>query len=285
MAKITVIENNPELKGLVDLKGNIVFAKPDGKELALHLMKPMWASEHGEGFPLVVFIQGSSWTKPNQFWEIPQLCQLARRGFVVATVTHRSCFEAKAPAFLEDVKTAIRFLRAHAEKYDIDPERVCAWGTSSGGNTALLLGLTGDDPRFESGEWPGQSTKVKCVVDCFGPTDLNRMVDVQYAHVQPTEDNVMLALSSMDSEERHRMLDEISPIRYAEPGKDYPPFLLLHGDADPIVLYSDTETFYNRMIECGYEADLVRVTNAPHEGNFWSETLLEMIFEFIQKNV
>ena len=148
MAKMT-IANNPELHDLLDLKANIVFSTANDEPLALQLVKPQWSSG-GKGFPLVVFIQGSAWTKPNQFWEIPQLCDLARRGFVIASVTHRSCWQVPAPAFLKDVKAAVRFLKAHAEEYDIDKSRVCAWGTSSGGNTALLLGLTGDDPAFET---------------------------------------------------------------------------------------------------------------------------------------
>ena len=288
MAKYTVISNNPEMKGLVDLKPNIPFASPDGEELCLQLLKPMWKSEAGKGFPLVVFIQGSAWTKPNMFWELPQLAQLVRRGFVVASVTHRSAFTAKAPAFLMDVKTAIRFLRKNAEEYDIDKNRVCAWGTSSGGNTALLLGMTGDDPELKSGDYNEESDAVKAVVDCFGPTDLNRMVEVQYKMTEINDDqpNLFAALAGAKTiEECREPLKKISPIQYVKPGCQFPPFLMLHGDADPVVLYEDTETLYNRLNECGCEAELVRVTNAPHEGNFWSEELLEIIFDFIQKHI
>lgn len=291
MAIIT-IPNNPEFHDLMDLQANIVFSTANGEELALQLMKPQWQSE-GRGFPLVVFIQGSAWQKPNQFWQLPQLAQLVKRGFVVASVTHRSCWQAPAPAFLQDVKAAIRFLRKNAAEYDIDPDRVCAWGTSSGGNTALLLGLTADDPAFETGEHAGFSTRVNCVVDCFGPTDLIRMMDVQYAHVTVDSGsaNLFAALSGgriengrMDEEGR-RNLAAISPVSYVQPGRDLPPFLILHGDADPVVLYEDSEAFYNKLIANGYEADLVRVTDAPHEGNFWSMQLLSIIFDFIQQHI
>lgn len=280
---ITVIPNNPEFYDLLDLKANIVFSTANGEELALQLMKPQWASG-GKGFPLVVFIQGSAWTKPNQFWELPQLALLVKRGFVVASVTHRSCFQAPAPAFLQDVKAALRFLRKNAAEYDIDPDRVCAWGTSSGGNTALLLGLTGDDPAFETEEHAGVSTKVNCVVDCFGPTDLNKMIDVQYGGPH-TKENLLFMLGGGTEEGYHDVLDQVSPINYAEAGRDLPPFLILHGDADPVVLYEDSEAFYNKLIANGYQADLVRVTNAPHEGNFWSLQLLTIIFDFIEKQI
>ena len=103
------IPHNPSLEGMVTLKADVPFAQPDGERLAMQILKPMWKAE-GDGFPLVVFIQGSAWTKPDQFWQLPQLSLLARRGFVVASVTHRSCHTAPAPAFLADVKAAIRFL-------------------------------------------------------------------------------------------------------------------------------------------------------------------------------
>lgn len=286
MDRMTVINHNPEMKGMVELKTDIVFAEPDGEKLCMQMVKPMWKPE-GKGFPLVVFIQGSAWTKPDQFWEIPQLSQLARKGFVVASVTHRSCFTASAPAFLVDVKTAIRFLRAHAVDYDIDKERVCAWGTSSGGNTALLLGMTGDDPRFETEDWAGESTRVQAVVDCFGPTDLMKMVEEQFKDAPPEDgESIMCALGDGKTPDEIRdRLNLISPIRYAHPGRDFPPFLMLHGDADGLVLYEDTETLYSRLVACGYDARLVRVTNAPHEGSFWSQPLLEIIFDFIQKQL
>lgn len=281
---IVTIANNPDMRELVDLKADIVFSTQTGERLALQLLKPMWQSG-GKGFPLVVFIQGSSWTKPNQFWEIPQLSQLARRGFVVASVTHRSCWDAPAPAFLRDIKTAIRFLRTHAGEYDIDPERVCAWGTSSGGNTALLLGMTGDDPAFESGEWPGVSTRVQAVVDCFGPTDLLKMIDGQYNALPMNDKNLFFALGGRDLHTLRDTLRRISPIDYVREGVVLPPFLILHGDADDVVLYEDSEALYHKLTACGHAADLVRITDAPHEGSFWSQKLLEIIFDFIEKQI
>ena len=293
MGKYIVLPHNPELKGLVDLKPDIEYACPDGERLALQLLKPMWKSPDGKGFPLVVFIQGSAWQKPNQFWELPQLSLLARRGFVIASVTHRACWTAKAPAFLQDVKCAIRFLRAHAEEYDIDKERVCAWGTSSGGNTALLLGLTGDDPAFETADWAGESTKVQAVVECFGPSNLIHMLCQERRHEALEGVALFTALAGCElvgkdgepTPEALAALKVISPEYYVEEGKALPPFLLLHGDADPVVLYSDSERMHEKLTACGSESHLVRVTNAPHEGSFWSLELLETIFGFIEEKI
>jgi len=283
--KMTVMASNPEMRGMVEMKNGIVFACPGGEELALHMVKPMWLSD-GAGFPLVVFIQGSAWTQPNQYWEIPQLSMLARRGFVVATVTHRSCMTAAAPAFLKDVKTAVRFLRANAKEFDIDPTRVCAWGTSSGGNTALLLGLTGDDPAYEADDWQGVSSAVQAVVECFGPTDVRRMLDVQFADADDSLIDILLKLGgSPKRAEAGPNLDTISPMRFVRPGLALPPFMILHGDADPLVLYRDSEEFAEKMDDCGYDVEMVRVTGAPHEGAFWSLQLLETVFDFIERKL
>lgn len=283
MAKKTIV-NNPEMLKIVDLKTDIPFSCAGGENLSLQLLKPMWTSG-GAGFPLVIFIQGSSWTKPNQFWQLPQLSVLARRGFVIASVTHRSCWDVPAPAFLRDVKTALRFLRANAAEYDIDPARVCAFGTSSGGNTALMLGLTGDDPAFETDEWAGQSTSVSCVVDCFGPTDLIKMIDDQYGAMPKNKENLLYALGGFDPQTYQQTLRQVSPIEYVKKDITLPPFLILHGDADEVVLYKDSEALHDKLIACGHSADLVRVTGAPHEGSFWSEELLGIIFDFIEKQL
>ena len=283
MAQI-ILSHNPTYKDLVDLKPNIVYSSPNGEDLALQLLKPQWNSG-GKGFPLIVFIQGSAWQKPDQFWELPQLSLLARQGFVVASVTHRSCWDAAAPAFLRDVKAALRYLRAHAAEYDIDKTRVCAWGTSSGGNTALLLGLTGDDPAYETEDCAGESTTVQAVVDCFGPTDLVDVLEHQPENIRYSDQNLIFALGGKNPDTCHDVLEQISPLRLVKPGRKLPPFLILHGDADDVVAYEQSEALYQRLIDCGYSADLVRVTNAPHEGSFWSLPLLEIIFKYIQEHV
>jgi len=123
------------------------------------------------------------------------------------------------------------------------------------------------------------------VVDCFGPTDLVKMIDDQYAQQPRDDDHLLWALAGRNEETYKDTLEQISPITYVSSGKKLPPFLILHGDCDDVVLFEDSEAFYDKLIQHGYQADLVRVTGAPHEGNFWSEELLEIIFGFIQKNV
>lgn len=282
--EIKVFESNPTLAGFARLEPGITYSQKNGG-LKLSLITP-WADAQLSGGlrPLVVFLQGSSWTFPKINKEIPQLAELAREGYVVATIEHRNAAEGHPfPAYLEDTKTAIRFLRAHAEEYGIDPTRVCMYGTSSGGNTALLVGVTGDMPEFKTDEYAGQSDAVQLVVDCFGPSNLPKMIDLDPS--KATEDMAKLIYGLAGDRTPEETIERMSPVNYLKNGADYPPFLLLYGDADTVVPYSQGEEMFHRLIDCGADAHMVRVKGAGHEGDFWSRPLVEEIYNFIRQRL
>ena len=115
---------------------DVEYVQRDGKPLHLQLLLPgglLPGMESTLRYPLVVYVQGSAWGEQYVYGSLPQLVPLARAGFVVASVKHRPSSQARFPGFLQDVKSAIRFLRANAEKYFIDPSQVGIWGDSSGG--------------------------------------------------------------------------------------------------------------------------------------------------------
>ena len=227
MNKLSIkhVPSNPSLTGLCRLIPDVVYSEAQGKRLHMDLLVP-WTAER-PGFekrcPLIVFIQGSSWTTPDRGYEIPQLSFFARRGYVVATVQHRSIFEgAPFPAFLQDVKCAIRFLRKNADPYAIDPERVAVWGTSSGSNAAMLVGLTGDDSDFVTGESAGLSDSVQAVVGCFGPADIRDLVwNARHsAAIAP----ILTAAFGPDEQLWEAAMARFSPLSCVQPGKAIPPF-------------------------------------------------------------
>ena len=275
------IPRNPEMKGMSELFSNIVYSTATGSELSMDLISPWAATQTGKElrYPLVVFIQGSAWTFPVTGFEIPQLARLASKGFVVATVRHRSIKDGFcAPAFLQDVKCAIRFLRANAKKYHIDSERVYAWGTSSGGNTALLLGLTGDDPRFRTEEYSEYSDHVSGVAECFGPANLPELLN---ENSDPEAQELLRAFCG--NQERQELLRLLSPVNYVKPGKEYVPFLLIHGDADPVVPFSQSVEMAALLEDAGAKVDFICVEGAEHEGTFWSFALYDMIDNFFMR--
>lgn len=122
------INNNAAMKGQVRLIENVTYSAVDGEALKMDILAP-WSQRYdylkSDPRPLIVFVQGSSWRQPTMGEEIPQLVQFVKAGYIVATVQHRNSLDGHSfPAFLQDVKTAIRFLRAHAEQYAIDHQRV-----------------------------------------------------------------------------------------------------------------------------------------------------------------
>lgn len=287
---IRTIQYNPSLEGMAEIIPDVTYSTATGKELKLSLIVP-WRDRENETeipkYPLIVFVQGSAWTFPNIYYEIPQLSEYARNGYIVATVTHRNCIEGNPfPAYLQDVKTAIRFLRKNADEYGIDTKRVGIWGTSSGGNTALLVGLTQDESKYETQEHLGVTDAVKCVVDCFGPTDMNILMGSEELITEEGFMDIFKGLTGgAKPEDCQKILKEMSPVNQIRKGVKYPPFLLIHGNADPIVPYEQSVKMYQALLEAEVQAEMICVENAPHEGTFWSRQVHEIIMEYFNKNL
>lgn len=288
--KYTSIKNNPKLDGLARWTRDVIFSNQQGLELKLQLLQP-WASLEEENkekrWPCIVFVQGSAWTFPDVGYQLPQLSDFARKGYVVASVTHRSSVDyVKAPAFLEDVKAAIRFLRNNSEAFRIDSERIGIWGTSSGGNTALLVGLTGDEPLYQTEEHKGYSDRVKTVIDCFGPADLLSLFEQGVPEKEADgSPSIFIRLLGDSKEEQIERLHRMNPMEKVHASKEYPPFLLIHGDQDELVPYEQSEQMAKKLCENDVHTELIRIEGAPHEGNFWSIELLELIEDFLKRTL
>lgn len=282
------IENNPGLTGQVRLIDNVTYAAVDGRPLKMAILEP-WTQRfplkyHLSPRPLIVFVQGSSWRVGKMGEQIPQLVQFVKAGYVVATVQHRNTLDGYPfPAFLEDVKTAIRYLRRRAVKFAIDPDRVTIWGTSSGANAAMLVGLTGDDPRYAGHLYRTESDRVNAVVSCFAPMDVLDTFD--YTAAVPGSELLKFCLLGMDRKKWPEIAKEMSPLDQVKPGQDYPPFLLFHGDADKVVPYQQMVKMYDKLEADGYDVAAYRVKGANHEKDFWSERVYQTVLEFLDKKV
>lgn len=275
---------NPERLGLARIVPDVVFTQRPGADLKLQLILPQTVDKEIAGdkrCPAVLFVQGSGWTFPDVWYEIAQLSRLAQRGIAVATITHRSTKDGHAaPAFLEDVKTGIRFLREYADRFHIDPERIGIWGTSSGGNAALLTALTMDDKQYRTHEYEQQSDRVAVCVDTFGPADVYQ----QFGEADPVEAEFFARQLVGNYSETFSIkdLEFMSPAHLVKEGMDLPPFLLMHGTADSTVGYEQSVTMHEKLLEHGYESDLVTVTDGEHEGDFWSQELFEHVFNYLE---
>jgi acetyl esterase/lipase len=187
----------------------------------------------------------------------------AQRGYVSVSVGYRLAPAHPFPASVQDVKCAVRFLRANAEKYDIDPKRFGAAGLSAGGHLALMLGTMDDaDGLNNSGGWPGESSKVQAVVSFFGPTDLTAELP---AVSKPILERFMGTTKEKDPE----LYRKASPVTYVK--ADSAPTLLFQGTNDPLVPYTQAVRLIAAMQKAGVPGRAELISLAGH--GWWGPEL------------
>lgn len=226
---------------------NVNYCTMEGIALKMDIYYPSSADAR---WPAAVYVHGGGWSKGDKAdgagaLEIPAL---QSAGFLAAAVNYRLAPEHPFPAMIEDVKCAVRYLRAHADEYNLDPDRIGAWGGSAGGHLVNLLGTTDESAGFDVGEYLDQSSRVQAVVDMFGPSDLTVPFEGGYESASRVFDGFDAALAS--------------PVTYVTP--DDPPFLLLHGDSDKLVPIEQSEILLAALQAAGVPAELVTVKNAGH---------------------
>ncbi|MBL8295365.1 MAG: alpha/beta hydrolase [Bryobacterales bacterium] len=235
-------------------------------------------------FPLVIWIHGGAWKQGSKADPLP-LRLLADERYAIASVNYRLSHQAKFPAQIEDCKAAVRWLRAHAAKHSLDPARFAAWGASAGGHLAALLGTAGD--RFDLGEHIETSSRVQAVVDYFGPTDFLQMD----AHALPSAPFKHDAADSPESLlvggpllENDLIAARANPITYSS--KDDAPFLIVHGDQDPLVPLHQSKLLEAALGKAGVSATLYVVSGAGHGQGFEKDPrIVPMVKEFLSKHL
>ena len=245
------------------------YAAPGGYR---PLQLDLWVPESPAPAPLVVWIHGGGWMmgdrrylpetlRPNQVFD-----ELLAAGLAVATIDYRHALEAPFPAQLHDAKAAVRWLRAFADELGISTDRIGVMGESAGGHLAAMVGLTAHRPDLEGTHGiVGPSSAVDVVVDWYGPADFSTMPRMQPpphiaaklepAMLVPPEDQLTRGLEGA-------ALADVNPITHVT--SEAPPFLLVHGTADWLVPYAQSEQLHAALTEAGVDCELVPVENAQH---------------------
>ena len=245
----------PLVTAAAKIERDVVYGEVGDVELKLDIYHPKTPADGAQ--PVAVCVHGGGWTKGDKGLGAGMLAlpELLKRGYLVATINYRLAPEFKFPAQIEDVKCAIRYLRAHARELNLDPQRIGVWGGSAGGHLVALLGTTDEGAGFDtSGGWTNQSSRVQAVVDLFGPTDLAPRAGLGNTRVGQA---VFGAQSADDP-----ILKRASPVTYVS--NDDPPFLFLHGDHDLLVPLRQSQILHERLTAAGVPSTLVVVTNAAH---------------------
>ncbi|NUQ05284.1 MAG: alpha/beta hydrolase [Anaerolineae bacterium] len=240
----------------------------------------LYVPEDGDGpFPLVIFIHGGGFMMgDNTMYGAEEIDPVVAAGYAVASLNYRLSGEAIFPAAVEDVKSAVRWLRANAETYNLDPDRFAAWGGSAGGNLAAMLGTSGDVAEFDNPDLGNEdvSSRVQAVVDQFGPLDFLQM-DPQFAAstVCPASAVNHDAANSPESMYLGAEIQTVpelaaaaNPITYVT--DDDPPFFIQHGTADCNVPPEQSQQLYDALVDVIGEAN-VTLTFIEGAGHATSE--------------
>lgn len=215
---------------------NIPYRTDVGKSTVLDLAKPMFGAQTNR--PAILIIHGGGWSAGSKNDAVYRslMVDYAMKGYVVANMNYRLTQEAPMPACIEDVRCAVRWMKAHAQQLGIDPNRIGTFGHSAGGHLSLMLGVSADSQAFTgeaNGPWMDQSCSVACAVGGAPPTEIGNPNSPWSAH------------------------NEWWPIGYI--GKQSTPILVLQGGEDPIVRPNLTEDWVTKMQRAGSPVDYVKV--------------------------
>lgn len=245
-------------------------------------------------FPLIVFIHGGAWISGNKLMNAASsVFKAVSQGYAVATVEYRLATEATWPSQIYDVKAAVRYLKAKASSFNIDPNRVVAWGNSAGAHLAQLLGVTENIKRLENLDMGNEefSSSVNAVISLYGVSDLLAL-DEQASIVEgkpinkhsASMDNPPCKLMGFRILEYPEKTKLASPIEYIT--KDIPPFFIQHGTGDTVVPYLQSVELYNKIIaECGERKGFLELVEGAIHGDqvFKKNENINKCLDFLDK--
>lgn len=265
-------------------------SQSDAQKLDIYL-----PNEGNGPFPVILAVHGGGFQMGDKnSGEInPELTGLTR-GYAVVAVNYRLSGEAPFPAAVYDVKSAVRFIKAHAKEYNLNPNKIAAWGDSAGGNLVSMLGTSAGHPELEdfSTGNANESSTVTCVVDWFGPTDFYTMDKL----FKESGKKSFQEHDAADSAESLYMGVQVSKIpnltKFANPesyiSKNTVPFFIENGSEDPIVPTQQSKIFYDKLKAVIGEKNVtyILIEGGSHGGSlFETKENLEKVFAFLDKRM
>lgn len=246
------------------------------RNLKMNVIAPKVREGH-EPCPAIIWICGGAYrVVDNAVW-MPEMMYFARKGYVIASIEYRTSNEAAFPAALIDVKSAIRYIKAHAQELCIDPNRICIMGESGGGTMASLAGTTGNCKEFEQGDNLQEDSTVQAVVDFYGITNMLELPVNVGEGVPPW---ILQDFIGMDYTKE--MAEKASAVKYVD--EHTPPFLIFHGDKDPLVPIFQSDNMYETLQKQGIASDYYVIEGAGHgEDCFYQERPLKIIEAFLER--
>jgi len=265
-----------QLKKL-EIQRDVEYGRAGDRVLKLDLARPKQPA--ADRLPAIVFIHGGGWRNGDKAGGIARVAPLVAEGnYVGVSVGYRLSGEALWPAQIHDCKAAIRWVRANAAKYGIDPDHIGVWGSSAGGHLVNMLGASGDVKQLEGPcGTPGVSSRVQAVVAFCGPADFVGAARVEGGR-EPSAVSLLLG-GTID--EKPDVARQASPITYVS--KDDPPFLLMHGTEDKTVPFEQAARFREALQKAGVNVTLVPIEGGGH--SFGGPEVSQRVKAFLDKTL
>ncbi len=240
---------------------DVEYAKANDQSLLLDIYQP---EKTLRPLPVIVWVHGGAWVSGSK--EPCQIVSFSGKGYAIVSMNYRLTGVAQFPAQINDCKAVIRWVRANADKYGFDPDRIGAAGGSAGGHLVALLGTSGDVKELE-GDVGGNlkySSRVRAVCNFCGPTDFTRADYVRDAEQNEPEilEKALVRLLGGPWQEHREAANMASPVYHIS--KDDPPFLIVHGDADRVIPIKHSQMLYDKLKAAGLDATLNIVKGGSH---------------------
>lgn len=245
----------------------------------------LYVPEKSDGpLPVIIWVHGGGWQNGSKASCPPLREGYVQKGYAVASLGYRLSSHAIFPAQIQDCKAGIRWLRAHAKEYNLDPERFAVWGSSAGGHLVALIGTSGDVKDFDVGPNLKFSSRVQAVCDFYGPTDLVKFVQTPGYERHATADSPEAKLIGGAILENKEKAQKANPIAYVS--KDDPPFLIVYGDKDGTVAPNQNELLFEALKKEGLSVHLHTIHGAGHGGpGFTTPEVQKLVTEFFEKKL
>ena len=227
-------------------------------------------------FPTIVYCQGSGWHQQWIHHHFAHHVRMAERGFVVVSVEVRPYGETVFPGEVDDFMDAVRFVQEHATELRVDLDRMSFWGDSSGAHTALMAAYTA-----------GSSLMPRCVVDWYGPADLE-LLSTQRSSMElhGPDSPAGRLLGGIELAEHLDLARKASPVYYVAPEASVPPTLIMHGGKDEFLPFAQSTSLYERLRAAGKDVEFYCMADDGHGGGaFDNPAVLDIVEEFLRRNM
>ncbi len=257
-------------------------------EMRMDIVRP----KDDKKYPTVIFITGGGFMWAPKNGNLYNRCEIAKAGYVVASIEYHVVSNGLYSDAVKDAKAAIRYMRANAEKYGVDPKNVAVWGESAGGYLTAMTGTSNGVKDFEVGENLDQSSDVQAAMDIYGLSDLTKIgadydKEAEEAHFTtdaPEAGYVHGKNSGLTILDKPEVVAKANPVNYVD--KNDPPFLFMHGTVDALVSPSQTLLVHTALRNAGVESTRYAITGANHGGPQFSDPkVLQIMIEFLDKHL